>query len=505
MFPVANPVPPPAQGAHAAARGWTNLNWLVRLRWALAAGQGAAVLLAVQGVSLPLPWEVLLAFIGVGMLSNAGLHAWILRRSAGPRDERREALPDAALDAIFGVVLLLDVLLLTMMLAASGGPANPFSIFYLVHVVLAAVLLPPRWAWLSVVTAGAGYALLFAVHMPIPGLSMHHGAPAAPPTIVGSPAGEAAGGLPGQPQAQRPLSAGISPTGATHTTHAHGPLPGADDDDSLHLKGMLVAFAMAAWFIVYFIVRITGDLRSLEARFEHERSRRVRAEHLQGLATVAAGAAHELASPLGTVAVATSELLHAAQNRSDLPEDWTADLELVRAEVGRCRDILDDMAAGAGQIAVTAGTRVSAATLADETLAGEPQRHRIRVSALGDGVQSVPLRAVTRAIRSLLHNALQSGPADVEFSVMLTSDGTLRVDVRDSGVGIDPDLLPRLGQPFLSTREPGRGMGLGIYLARSVFEQLDGELTIVSNVGQGTHVIATARLQPDAPLSPQVP
>ena len=116
---------------------------------------------------------------------------------------------------------------------------------------------------------------------------------------------------------------------------------------SLHLQGSLIAFGGAATFIVYFITRISSEL-AREAELDEARQRKSQNDKLTALATLAAGAAHELASPLSTVAVLARDLeLDLAE--SNLNEQAVHDVQLIRAEVNRCRRILDSMASGVGE------------------------------------------------------------------------------------------------------------------------------------------------------------
>jgi two-component system sensor histidine kinase RegB len=109
-----------------------------------------------------------------------------------------------------------------------------------------------------------------------------------------------------------------------------------------------------------------------------------------------------------------------------------------------------------------------------------------------------PPKALARALRSLLKNALQASPAgsrvDLRFQV---AGAEVRVEVADRGAGIPPDVLARVGEPFFTTKMPGEGMGLGLFLTRALAEQLGGALDLESQPGKGT----TARLRLPAALA----
>src|SRR5262249_34698668 len=111
--------------------------------------------------------------------------------------------------------------------------------------------------------------------------------------------------------------------------------------DQLHLRGMWVAFGVAATFIVYFVRRVTRALAEREAELTRQRTR---GEKLASLATLAAGAAHELATPLSTIAVVAKELERDVSARSPADQPLVEDARLIRDQVERCRAILLQMA-----------------------------------------------------------------------------------------------------------------------------------------------------------------
>ncbi len=162
--------------------------------------------------------------------------------------------------------MLVDNLLLTALLYYTGGPANPFTVCYLVNIALAAAILGARWAWVLNGAAFACFALLFFAHLPL--AELEHG-----------------------PEHEHAMH--------HHTRTAPGPM-------SLHLQGSLIAFGGASTFIVYFITRVTRELARREAELDEASRRRARTDKLAALATLAAGAAHELASPLSTIALAVA-------------------------------------------------------------------------------------------------------------------------------------------------------------------------------------------------------
>jgi two-component system sensor histidine kinase RegB len=104
----------------------------------------------------------------------------------------------------------------------------------------------------------------------------------------------------------------------------------------------------------------------------------------------------------------------------------------------------------------------------------------------------LPVRAVSQALRSLVTNAQDASPAEAEVVIHATARaGVLAVEVVDRGRGMSAEVLARIGEPFFTTKSPGRGMGLGLFLARAVFESLGGAMAIDSREGIGTRITVT--------------
>jgi two-component system sensor histidine kinase RegB len=261
----------------------------------------------------------------------------------------------------------------------------------------------------------------------------------------------------------------------------------------MHVQGMWVAFGVAAAFIVYFIQRVRGALAERDAELDAARAASTRHEKLASLATLAAGAAHELATPLSTIAVVAKELERALG--ADAAATSTAgDARLIREQVERCRAILAQMAADAGESTGEAPEPVAIATMLEAALADLAGRGRVAVSVAREGaagaVVRVPARALAQAFRGVVKNALEASAGEVRVEVGRSAEGW-RLAVHDRGTGMTPEVLAHAGEPFFTTKNGdgiGRGMGLGLFLARAVVERLGGGLEIDSVAGRGTIV-----------------
>ena len=398
------------------------LSWLTRIRWLAVIGQLAATATAIAGLGVELPVAPIGVLIGVTLITNLAL-AYITRQIVEP--------PTWILPG----VVVLDTLLLTAILALTGGPSNPFCTLYVVHVVLAVVLLGPRWTWIEVGLAAICFGLLFAGHVSIE-------------------------------SADRPLPAWARDV------------------------GLWVSLVLISVLIAYFIGRMSRELRERDLALASMRERNERSARFAAVTALAAGAAHELGSPLGTIAVVSRELQLAASH-ADVGADIAEDALLIRTEVDRCRAILERMRLEVGDdLRYEAGTiraeQFIAGAIADLT---EDRKARVRTEVESDA-QAFHLnsKAILRAVGVLLRNAFEASPA-ADSKVMLrlcrTQHETV-VEVRDTGTGMPPEVLARAGEPFFTTKEMGRGMGMGLFLVKLVVENNDGRLELHSEPGKGT-------------------
>jgi two-component system sensor histidine kinase RegB len=422
---------PPASSAlrtraREEQRDRLNLSWLVHLHWYAIAGQVALIWAAVAVTRIGVPMATLAGFIAAELTANGLLWVW----------SRNARVTDAGIAA----VMLIDAAALTVLLDLTGGASNPFSILYLVNVALSAVLLSRRWAWMLTGASLAGFGALF-VHERFYGASHH-------------------------------ISWHLDPAQMMEA----------------HLRTMWVAFALASVFVVFFVQRVTGELATRERELRDERVRAERREKLASLATLAAGAAHELSTPLSTIAVVAKELQRALP--ADASQEARDDLQLVRDQVARCRDILDRMAARAGENVGEPLAPIAVPRLIASALDGLRARERVELEidpAAEEAQVAGPFRGLGDALRGLLKNAIQASDAGAPVKLRASRVGSvIRFAVADRGRGMPPEVLARVGEPFFTTKVPGEGMGLGLFLTRALAEHLGGEFHITSIPGTGT-------------------
>ena len=313
---------------------------------------------------------------------------------------------------------------------------------------IATATLPPRLSWWVAGTAASCYTLLMFV--PMPAAMAHHGG----------------------------------------------------DAFAFHIWGMWYGFLLSAVLVTLFVARIGATLRDHGQALAEAGERAVRDEQCLALGTLAAGTAHELGTPLSTMAVIAADLADEWQDTPDLAER----LGVLRSQVERCKGILGRMAMDAGDLRADAGRRMALDAYLGELLDDwQALRPRVQVQAACSGPSPAPQivaeRALTQAIQNILNNAADASPQAVAVTAIW--DAThLDVEVQDQGAGLAPSLAGRIGEPLGSASTGQGGLGLGLYLARTVLERLGGRVDL--SPGQPSGVRAHIRL-PLAPILAPIP
>ena len=399
--------------------------WLQRLWWAAAALDAALVVAAIVLDSTAFPLGRVAPLLAAGALLNVELGLRAIRSVPGRR-------------AVEALALLLRIILLTALLELSGGPSNPFAVIYGAQIALAAVTLGRLWACVDAVVALVCYGVLVSWHM-------------------------------------------------EEVVPAHHRFV----DFPTHLYAMWLATTTLTELALHFAGAASRAIARREDLLDEARAQTARAERLMSVTTLAAGAAHELSTPLATIAIASKELERTLA-ALPVPEECASDAHLIRQEVDRCQLILDQMSGRAGGSAAEAAADVSVGDLAADVRArlSADLQARLTVHAQDEARLVVPRAGLVQVLLSLLRNAFDASPSSgtVVLSVERTGD-LVTFAVQDQGSGMTPDVLRRAGEPFFTTKDAGRGFGLGLFLARVFVERAGGSLALESKAG--TRVVLT--------------
>jgi two-component system, sensor histidine kinase RegB len=333
--------------------------------------------------------------------------------------------------------LAFDIMQLTAMLALTGGIENPFAILYLAPVVISATNLSLtstlRLAFLAFVAISA----IAFLHWPLPW------------------------------DPQNPLL-----------------LP------PLYIAGVWIALTLGIGFCLIYAWRTAEEARLMQTALAATQSALEREQRLSDLGALAAAAAHELGTPLGTITVVVREL------EREIPQTspWAEDIRLLRSQAERCREILSRLSQQ-GTDENTIAQRLPLAALIDEI--AEPHRGfgvDINVHAAGSGTLTV-LRTpeVVHGIGNLIENAVDFANTRVDIEAIWT-DEKVDMTISDDGTGFNADILARLGEPYVTSRagldsnrkegapanlhaDGHAGMGLGFFIAKTLIERIGGQIS----------------------------
>jgi two-component system sensor histidine kinase RegB len=425
------------------------LPWLLKLRW----GGVVCQILLIVAVSIFL--EIRLPVIIVsGIITFQALSNLFLAHLNDTGYER----PNTAVI----IIMFLDVSLLSLLIHYTGGPMNPFTFLYLVHIVVGSLVMRPKWSWTLAAFTISSYAVLFFIPANLSAAS-------------------------GQPQ---PLCH-VLPSAAAITPAMQ-----------LHLRGMWLAFAITSIFIVFFVSKIQAAMDNYQQTITRLQRAKNNNEKLASLATLAAGAAHELSTPLAAIAVAAGEMQHSLRQESQqddhdrlrtaesaLKLELLDDAIFIRQQIDSCQDILSQMSSDAGQPMGEPPCRFNLASFLEEII--QAYTHEALTLVHGDQniMAELPPQTFKRVIRSLINNSLAACPDNEPITLSYdVNDTHISITVNDQGCGMDDETLGRATEPFFTTKDPGKGLGLGLFLAKTVARRYGGDMKIKST-GKGTRTV----------------
>lgn len=421
----------------AAQTGHSHLRRLLWLRAIAIVAQGAALTLAYRVLGMELQWPPMIATVAA--LTALNLLTWLRLRNSRP-------VSNAELFA----QLCADVLALSVLLHYGGGSTNPFISLFLLPLVIAAATLPHGYTWAMTALTTGCYTLLMKYYVPL-----------------------------AMPQDED--MSGMDHAGMDHMNHGMAAMDMGTHDSifDLHVFGMWLGFVISAVVVAYFVVKMAHAVRERDAALAHAREETLRNERIVALGTQAAGAAHELGTPLSTLAVVIGELKHDPA----MQPEWRDSLDTLDGQVRACKRILDKLLAHAQDGETRQSLEQFLAETLDEWQLLRPTVHyRHRPS----GTQPAPELRIDPALRAallnLLNNAADASPDEIDIETRWDAhDFTL--SIHDHGRGLTPEAAERAGSAFFTTKEQGRGLGL--FLANATVERMGGKVRLFNREGGG--------------------
>lgn len=335
--------------------------------------------------------------------------------------------------------LLIDICTLSALVFFSGGATNPLISLLLPSVAIAALTLPAGYVLGIGLTAVSAYSLLMLFYIPLP-------------------------------------------------------MPDASRATRLHLVGMWLTFVVSATMIAWFVVRMTQLIRQRDAELAAAREQALRDERVMAMGTLAAGAAHELGTPLGTMALVAGELAHDFAGNPALPQTARDDIELLRQQIGICKQIITGLSRRAGAERLENSPMLPLDQWLDALRqhwhAIRPQASsRLELTGQGRPPEILADPRLEQAVLNLLNNAATASPHAPLALGLDWSASHWQLVIRDFGPGFPEEVLRHFGQTTFTPHE--KGSGIGLMLTRSAVEQLGGHLVLSNPDGGG----ALARIE----------
>lgn len=422
-----------------------NMKWLLLMRKVFLVAVAALLFIAVYGISFPVMatplWIIIAAFAGFNELIR-----------------RRLKTDESVTDQELFTHLSIDVLGITAMLFFTGGAANPLAWYFLVPLIMTAITLPQKYVWYMVVLTVTCYSLLISFHVPLADLG------------------------PDIPKESLPLP--LQEKLLEHSSF------------QLHVFGMWFGFVFSATVVAYFSVEMANTIRNRNQLLAQAREQALSDERVVSLGALAAGAAHELGTPLGTMAIIIHDL------KQDYPQPEHAGLQdkvkILIEQIARCKQALAVMSASAGEKRAEEGYAMPVSEyleqLVDDWLDVRPQVGLDFKS--GNLNQPLPdifaEQTLSQALVNILNNAADVSPDYVELSADWTAT-KLELTIRDHGPGLHPEVIASAGvRAIKSTKE--QGLGVGLLLAHATINRMGGHIQLSNADGGG------ARVQIELPL-----
>lgn len=333
------------------------------------------------------------------------------------------------------LALLFDVVALTIQLYLSGGATNPFIYLYLLQVVLGAILLDTLSAWAIVFVTSIFAAILAKFYWPL-----------------------------------------VLPSALAESLF------------DMHIIGAWICFALIAVLLVVFVARINRNLQARDARLADMRQRAAEEDHIVRMGLLASGAAHELGTPLSSLAVILNDWKRMPALAAQ--PGIIGEIEEMQVAVQRCKTILSGILLSSGEARGEAPTIISIRIFLDYIVKEWSVAHSgVEVdydNSADAGLEIVADPVLKQVIYNVLDNASEASPDWISLSVDQQGH-FLRLVVRDDGPGFAPGMLENLGKPYQSSKGK-QGGGLGLFLVLNVMRKLGGEVTAENGITGGAIV-----------------
>lgn len=423
-----------------------NLRLLFLLRNVAIAGQLLSVTIAYWGFNLGIAVKPMLVVIGLLALVNVFTVYRLKSKADGLTLGRHEVF----------IQLLIDVLALSILIYFSGGISNPFIGFFILQVVIAAILLEPIYTWLIVAITGFAYLILSYFSYDVAGLN--HGTLSHNTMTMNGHAGHA-----GHQMSESPFN--------------------------LHLHGMFLGYVIVAVLVAFFVVRMANNLRERDQEIYRIQQQAYSETEIMKLGMLAAGAAHELGTPLNAIQLATDELKASLEDNADVQPT----LNLLSRQVSRCCQSVNDLMTVVRQPRAMSASEVEInqflETLSESWSHLNPTKElKCQLDETKD-LKVVADKLLSQSIINLLDNAARVSDKAIQLISRRTAK-KVEIVVQDSGPGMPEHVQRKLKNHMPVTDEQGN-VRLGLFLVNTLVQRIGGALSFTtSSTGESQVVLS---------------
>jgi len=432
-----------------------NLKWLFILRNMMMLSEVVLIILSVYGLKINLPEQQLWLVV----LSSGAINLYTSMRL-----ETDEPVTELEIFTQISV----DVFTIAALLYLTGGASNPITWVFLLPLIITAIMLPQAYAWYMVILTTSLYTMLIAFNIPLPSIEPHM----PDPTMIQS-----------NVESYRMLQ-------NAHVMHDKSYF-------SLHMFGMWFGFVFSAGLVAFFVVELARTLRVQERSLAEARENALRDERVVALGTLAASAAHDMGTPLGTIAIVAHEL------EQEYPGHRYPDLNgkmlIMQQQINRCKEALSVMSASAGEMRAESGGVILLTDYIDDVIK-QWRTHKpgAKLSFFIDpqvaiNAKIIAERTLTHSLINILNNAAEASPTELGIEFHATWDlDNITIKIRDFGPGFSSEIVEFAGkQPVVSKK---RGLGVGLFLTYSTINRLGGNINLYNSDSGGACVEITLPL-----------
>lgn len=406
------------------------LRTLIRLRWLAVAGQTVTILLVAFFLDFPLPVFYCLGLVAVSAILNIYLS---IRHPSTRRISSKSAM----------LVLGFDILQLASLLFMTGGLANPFAVLFCVPVIISAATLPVKRTLLLGAATFVCVTVLGFFSYPLP---WYEGVDLVIPPVF--------------------------------------------------LVGVWIAILSTTAFAAFYAHRVSAEANDLANALTATELALQREQHLSAIDGLAAAAAHELGTPLATISVVAKEMERALKENDPFIED----VQLLRSQSERCRDILQRLTTLSAEDEAHM-RRLPLSSLIEEVVA--PHREfgiaiETTIVAKTD-IEPIGRRnpGVLFGLGNLMENAVDFADSKVIFDAHYDGANII-MTISDDGPGYRPNIIQQIGEPYMKHRmgpelEKAGGLGLGLFIAKTLLERSGASLQFSNNDYPNTGAVVTIK------------